>query len=553
MTKRGTGIYKKTIGFFILMILVGVMALTFVNLITIKRDLKALIIENGYNIADGVRHHMEDIIEVSGAEGIQNVTEHALETEGILYVGVLSQEMNAIAESDRNDERVPIFRALQNTVETKETADIAHPTKSDSHFIVRPLVVKGHHYGALIVEISTTALNQSLFTLGEHLLVVAIVLTAIMLLGAVLLLKRQLAPLKHLSNDLMAMAQGDFRQEATGEEFSNDEIGQIEQAVCNMKGNLTCLIVHIQTVTGTLFDGTKHLDVLTSQLEKGSEAVLFAMEEAVTQITYQKEVSEKMKQRLEAQQETYDVIREQLDQTLLISQCTRDMGKQGLNLIASLEETLKNNATKLEYVTASVKTVYDYAQNTEQILRLINGIASQTNLLALNASIEAARAGEMGRGFAVVAKEIKGLAENTEAATGDIQNLISNIQLQARGAVDSIERLQEKTMEQNDAMDMSTMIFDKTVMDLDMVVEALNEIGAKHLPTVENGKLEIGQLNVAVVERAIDTQRYLEQILYLANEQNKAIESVSSFANQAEEMSGQLSQSIDFFKINPST
>jgi methyl-accepting chemotaxis protein len=78
------------------------------------------------------------------------------------------------------------------------------------------------------------------------------------------------------------------------------------------------------------------------------------------------------------------------------------------------------------------------AARIDEVMKLINAIASQTNLLALNATIEAARAGDAGRGFAVVAGEVKALAGQTAVASEDIARQIDEMRQSAGQAVSAI-------------------------------------------------------------------------------------------------------------------
>jgi GAF domain-containing protein len=74
------------------------------------------------------------------------------------------------------------------------------------------------------------------------------------------------------------------------------------------------------------------------------------------------------------------------------------------------------------------------SDDVNQIIGLIDQVASQTRLLALNATIEAARAGSAGKGFAVVAGEVKDLAGQTTDATQAVAGSIQGI----RGHIDAV-------------------------------------------------------------------------------------------------------------------
>jgi methyl-accepting chemotaxis protein len=145
-------------------------------------------------------------------------------------------------------------------------------------------------------------------------------------------------------------------------------------------------------------------------------------------------------------------------------------------------------------------------------ISIIEEIARQTNLLALNAAIEAARAGEHGKGFAVVAAEVRKLAERSQKAAGEINQLSA-----------TTLKVSEKSGE----------MLDKLVPDIQRTAELVQEISAASKEQDTGAE----QINKALQQ--------LEQVI----QQNaSAAEEMASTTEELTGQSDQLVSALSFFK-----
>jgi methyl-accepting chemotaxis protein WspA len=116
-------------------------------------------------------------------------------------------------------------------------------------------------------------------------------------------------------------------------------------------------------------------------------------------------------------------------------------GREGLQAMGT---TMHGLAAATGSVADRLAAINEKASSINAIVDTITKVADQTNLLSVNAAIEAEKAGESGRGFLVVAREIRRLADQTAAATLDIETTVRQMQGAVSGGVMEMDRFSEQ-------------------------------------------------------------------------------------------------------------
>lgn len=118
------------------------------------------------------------------------------------------------------------------------------------------------------------------------------------------------------------------------------------------------------------------------------------------------------------------------------SMAASQKGKTGVDsAITALSEIHKNSQTTLDHF----RFLNEKMRMIEMISTSVKDIAKKTNILALNAGIEAFKAGDMGKGLTVVANEVRALAERSQSAASEINDLVVEIQNAAQTTQHSIQ------------------------------------------------------------------------------------------------------------------
>jgi methyl-accepting chemotaxis protein PixJ len=298
-----------------------------------------------------------------------------------------------------------------------------------------------------------------------------------------------------------------------------DEVGTIADSYNAIIRSLRQLVDQVQTASSAVADtaatNESSVSSLSDESRHQSQAIVAALDKIQTMVVSLQGVAERAQQAEKGVQQ---------------ATATIQAGDEAMNRtvegISTIRETVSETAKK-------VKRLGEASQKISKVVNLISDFASQTNLLALNAAIEAARAGEEGRGFAVVAEEVRSLAQQSSAATAEIEQLVEEIQAQTNDVVTAMEDGTEQVV-------MGTQLVQETRQKLTQITAVSSEINQL--------VKEISQAAAAQTSTSSEVSQTMQQVAEIADNTSKRSETVAQSFTQLLEVAQNLQVSVAQFK-----
>ena len=261
-----------------------------------------------------------------------------------------------------------------------------------------------------------------------------VVIFVVVLLLASRIMLRQIGGLKR---SIQAFANNDLSQPIAMR--CSDEFGELSRELDQSRCQLKAVLIAQRQAATTLSQSAEVMSLMMEQTKESSQEEFAEIDQ----------LASAMAEMTSTVQTVAGHARDASNATLN----TSEQAATGQQFVSRTMMTINQLSNDITQSAAAVNQVETRVDKISSVIVTIQSISEQTNLLALNAAIEAARAGDAGRGFAVVADEVRNLAQRTQTATVEIQDMIAQLQQSAQQAVSLMER---SVIEADEGVDLVT-------------------------------------------------------------------------------------------------
>lgn len=317
----------------------------------------------------------------------------------------------------------------------------------------------------------------------------------------------------------------------------HDEVGALSASTKILQEGLYGIIGTISGNTSTLNTSSQEMNSTATEAKEGMDKINSSLKEVLSAARQQSGSTETATESIRVME---NMLSDNLNEIDNLHGYTENMLKSSETAKNSLKELEIANNRVLEVVGQIQKETVNTGESVVKIrsaVDIITDIAEETNLLSLNASIEAAKAGESGRSFAVVAQNISKLAEQSNAASQEITEMIAVLDKNSEKTIQTMDIVQEVVNRQTDNVKESREEFNMVEKDIHNVAEGVGVIK----DVTEKLNKETGAITREITdlrELAAQNEQHAESTL-------KVSEGISEIVSTLNQMSGDLSGSAN--------
>ena len=389
-------------------------------------------------------------------------------------------------------------------------------------------------------EVQASVQDAQMADLNDNVNHIFIIVLAVSVIGIIAVgaaaawFARRLARrLSNLRGDVGKLGKLDLSFQGTRATW-NDEIGDMANELLEMKDALHNIVRSIQTEADALSQASDSLSTSVQSQMQVSESIAHTITDVASDAVHNNnsisEISNAIEQ-VSARTEEMSASGTHVNQTAVEAVEDANNGMTFIQQLVQQNTTVSDSMTEISRVSEKLVTGSDAIKN---VVTTIREIAGQTNLLALNAAIEAAR--------------VRKLAEQSSAATNEIEQtitqMIDSIQL-AAGAITNAEEKVEASKEVTVETEKSFASIQKRLNDVRTNIEQISQ-AVDH--TANDMQDVVGNVqNISAV--AEKTGANAETVAAASEEQSASLHDVSDSAEALSQTASKLNDITSKFRL----